>query len=89
MSEAPKLPRSQYKFGGQRLDELSHENLLEAVESLWSSKNDEIRKLTAERDVYMNMLNGKFKVHSLWRQFADNALFVVALILIIKLVTQQ
>ena len=67
------LPKSNFKLGSRRLDELSHVELLGAVNDIWEQKNKEIRTLEAERDGLRNLLKSPLPIHSLWCRFAENA----------------
>jgi hypothetical protein len=71
------LPRSQYKYGGKYLHELSHVELLEAVEGLWNAKNEECSKARGERDGLKALLTSSLPVHTLWRAFAENAMLFI------------
>ena len=69
--------KSRFKYGGQYLHELSHPELLEAVDAIWSRKNDEIETLRAQNKGLELLLKGPWPVHQLWRSFADNAYLLV------------
>lgn len=73
------LPKSNFTLGGTRLDKLTHAELLEAVETVWRSKNEQIDKLTAERDAYIGILKTPLPIHSLWRGCCENAMLMLAI----------
>jgi hypothetical protein len=72
----PQLPKSQFKIGNRPLHELSHIELLEAVNDIWEQKNKAINTVEAERDGLKKLLNSSLPVHSLWRTFADNVMLM-------------
>jgi hypothetical protein len=76
------LPRSQYKYGGKYLHELSHAELIETVDGIWNAKNEELSKAKGERDGLKELLKSPLPIHSLWRSFAENAMLFIGIALI-------
>lgn len=76
------LPKSRFSYGGKPLHEISHEVLLDAVNGIWDAKNEEIAKLTAERDALRRLLDSPLPIHSLWRGCIENAM-LLGLVLVI------
>ena len=77
--------QSKFKIGSKKLHELEYDELLECVDTLWESKNKEISELEAKCKAYESLINSNFPVHSLWRYFDENAIFMLGVFLILFL----
>ena len=71
-----KLPKSKYQIGDKMLHDLTHEELINAVDDLWDQKNKRIREIEAERDGYLKVLSSSFPIHSLWRSCIENVSWI-------------
>lgn len=89
MTEKHALPKSKFSYGGKALHELSHEELLEAVNGIWDAKNEEIAKIKGERDGLRELLSSPLPIHSLWRGCVENAMLLGVVIVIAFLAGAQ
>jgi len=74
--------KSQFQYGDKALHDMSYDELLDSVEGIWDSKNNEIAKLDAENRGLRSLLQSPLPIHSLWRGFAENAMLIVAIAVI-------
>lgn len=77
--------KSQYSYGGKSISDLSHEELLEAVEDIWTHNKNIVTEANAKQRAYEDLLKSPFPIHAMWRSYAELVWFSMWIIFLIYL----